>query len=162
MFLCRSMMWKRILVTFLSVLSMSFKVAHLEQIETYRLPNNTTPDSYFVNLAFEDFDDGHRDFSGSVFIVIRVRDDTSVITLHSAVLITSVNLTKFVNEDEIEVAQSYDVDASRQLLLIQTLEETIKSGNLLGLRIEFAGKISTDSQDGVFISSYNNENGNER
>lgn len=154
------MMWKFFFVNFLSALSVPFESSYAQQIGiSYRLPNNTSPESYFVNLKFDDFNDSHTDFTGSVFIVIRVHaDDTSVITLHSAVLITSVNLTKFVNGSEVGVAQSYDVDAVRQFLLIQTLEETIKRGSVLGLRIEFSGKIisSEESEDGIFIGRYEN------
>lgn len=153
------MMWKYFLVIFLSTLSMSFESSHAQQIASHRLPNNTSPESYFVNLVFEDFNDGRTDFSGNVFIIIRVHDDTSVITLHSAVLITSVNLTKFVDGNQIEVAQSYDVDAQRQFLLIQTQEESIRHGSVLGLEIEFGGKMSSELQNGVYMGKYFSFNG---
>lgn len=141
---------------------MSFESSHAQQIASHRLPNNTSPQSYFVNLEFDDFNDGHTDFSGSVFIIIRVHDDTSVITLHSAVLITSVNLTKFVDGNQIEVAQSYDVDAQRQFLLIQTLEESIRHGSDLVLEIQFSGKMSSEIQKGVFMGKYFNLDGEMR
>jgi ribosome recycling factor len=154
-------MWK-FLVTFLSALSMSLGSLRATQIESHRLANNTSPESYFINLKFDDIDNLHTNFEGGVVIIIRVLEDTSVITLHSAVLINSVKLTKFVNGEKIEVAQNYDVDAMRQFLLIETLEETIRSGNVLELKIEFSGKISREAQDGVFLGSYLNENGEVR
>lgn len=141
---------------------MSFESSHAQQIASHRLPNNTSPETYYVNLEFDDFNDGHTDFSGNVFIIIRVHDDTGAITLHSAVLITSVNLTKFVNGNQVEVAHSYDVDAQQQFLLIQMSEETIRHGSVLGLGIDFSGKISSDVQNGVFMGKYINFNGGVR
>jgi hypothetical protein len=123
------------------------------------LLNNTTPESYYINLEFNDFDGVNTDFEGNVLVMIKVHEDTSIIALHCTVLISYVNLTKIVNGNEIEVAQSYDLDARRQFLMVQTTEETIRKGTKLWLKIDFIGKISTNVEEGVFMKSYKNRDG---
>lgn len=154
-------MWK-FLVVFLSAISVSFESSYARQLESYRLPNNTTPESYYINLEFNDFDGVNTDFVGNVLLIIKVHEDTSVIALHCTVLISRVNLTKIVNGNEIEVAQNYDLDARRQFLLVQMTEETIRRGTELWLKIDFIGKISTSVEEGVFVKSYENHNDERR
>lgn len=160
-FSSRSAMWK-FLVVFLSAIDVSFGSTYARQLDSYRLPNSTTPESYYINLEFNEFDAVSTDFVGNILVVIKVHEDTDVITLHCTELIRKVNLTKIVDGSEIEIAQNYDLDARRQFLLVRTTEETIKNGSRLYLRVDFTGRISADVEEGVFMKSYENKDGDRR
>ena len=148
-------MWK-FLVVCLSAISISvpMRTFHAQQLNSYRLPNSTTPQTYYINLDFSEFDGVNVEFMGNSLIVIKAEDDTSSIVLHSAVLISKVNLAKIVDGNEIEVTQNYDIDAVRQFLLVQATEETIRKDSILHLRIEFIGRISMEEEEGVFAKRY--------
>lgn len=126
---------------------------------SYRLPNNTIPTNYSINLVFGDFERDDVHFTGSVYIIIRVLEKTSTIVLHSSVLVHTTSLTKS-RYGGTAVAHTYDVDVEREFLLIRTTEESLQRDALVWLRIEYSGVIGTSEEDdaGVFRGTYTNAN----
>jgi hypothetical protein len=127
---------------------------------SHRLPNNTAPQAYSINLVFGDFDRDDMRFTGSAYITISVRESTNIITLHSSVLVLNTSLTR-LNYGGNVVAHTHDIDYEREFLSIRTTEEQLQRFSIVLLRIDYSGVIGTE-EAGVFRRSYRNDDGSTR
>lgn len=123
---------------------------------SYRLPNNTKPESYDITIM-TDIADGHFEFSGTVKIGIRILETTRTITLHQRQLkIDSVKLeTEFGRSIPILLPE-YRPDT--EFLTITTAGDTISPGNKVFLTIHYKGTLRKDFA-GFYRSSYTNSDG---
>lgn len=127
-----------------------------QEAVTYRLPNDTRPETYLINLNFGDFHENDMSFTGNVLISIRVVENTDEITLHSSVTTTSTSLT---SNENIPILYSIVDDPVREFMVLKTNEILLK-GSVVRLRVFFRGTIGT-SVSGIYRGSYLH-NGNER
>lgn len=124
-------------------------------IGTYRLPNATRPESYLINLNFDDFHDGKLDFTGNVFITIRVVEDTNTITLHNSLTVIG---TELMNSGA-QIPHTVSRDDERDFMIIITMI-TLTKGSIVQLTVRYGGTIGT-SIAGIYRGSYLH-NDNER
>lgn len=118
---------------------------------SYRLPNNTRPESYVINLNFGDFHDD-MSFTGTVAISIRVLEDTNTITLHSAVLVVAHSLRNSANVEVLHAIRDIEPDDDGEFLIIETTEMLLKDASVQ-LTLSYQGTIGT-SISGVYRGSY--------
>lgn len=120
----------------------------------YRLPNNTRPELYLINLNFGDFHEDDLSFSGKVEITIRVIDNTDTITLHSSVAVFETALTTF---DGGLISFTVEYDALREFMIIKS-SVILLQDSIVRLTVSYGGRIGT-SISGVYRGSYlHNEN----
>lgn len=124
---------------------------------TYRLPNNTRPEFYEVQLVTF-IDRGEFNFSGTVRIDVRVLEESKTITLHARRLtIDSVQLSdSYGNPIEDDVTFAYDV--TKEFLTISTGKTMLQRGEKYLLKIFYIGELRTDL-GGFYRSSYVNAQG---
>lgn len=134
----------------IEISDMSDVGAYQESSATYRLPNDTQPELYLINLKFGEFHEGDMSFTGNVMISIRVTENTNSITLHSSVVVVDTLLTTDAN---VRIDhQPAEFDLLREFMTIKTNTNLIK-GQLVRLTINFRGTIGT-AISGVYRGSY--------
>ena len=131
-----------------------------DEFSTYRLPNDTRPESYLINMNFGDFHQGDLSFTGNVRIVIKVVEETSRIVLHSAVNIAEISLRKFSGDDQTIIPIVSIVSNEEREFIVITTREVLIEGSVLQLTINYQGTIGT-AISGVYRGSYR-ENGIEK
>ncbi len=68
----------------------------INEVTSFRLPNDTIPIDYYVSLVTDVHDRGNASFSGKIRITIRVVEETSTITLNNGQhTITKIDLYNF-------------------------------------------------------------------
>lgn len=128
---------------------------------TYRLPNNTRPESYLITMGFENFHENDMSFTGRVRITIKVlENNTNQITMHSAVTINSVELTLVTSTTDETLDETHEVDGEREFLIITTTRN-LSEGSRVHIDISYDRDIST-SFAGVYRGSYLNDQNEER
>lgn len=135
--------------------SVSEDVEAREDEISYRLPNNTIPESYILTLSFGNFHNDEMSYTGNVAIVIRVLENTETITLHSAVL--SVDSVDLKNNDNELIPTDPFLDTRREFLIIKPTDPTVtfaKDSTMI-LDIRYTGVIHTEAK-GIFRGSYQN------
>lgn len=128
-----------------------------QESATYRLPNNTKPEAYFINLSIGDFHENDMTFIGNVLITIRVMEDTDIITLHSSVNVSAISLTMTNNVSVLYDEPTFEED--KEFMIIKT-KEILKQGTLVRLNVDYYGVIGTAVR-GVYRGSYRSQK-NER
>ncbi|XP_017873367.1 PREDICTED: aminopeptidase N [Drosophila arizonae] len=126
-------------------------------VDNYRLPNNTVPISYNVELWTE-VHKGTRNFSGVVKIDIQVVEDTKMITLHYR-QISSFNAT-IQSKDSLSsqpIAVVGSTETTREFLIL-THTDTLKAGSNWTVTINYTSQLRLD-MGGFYISSYTDDNG---
>jgi hypothetical protein len=118
---------------------------------SYRLPNETKPESYSISLEIGDFHLNEMNFTGTVSIAIRVVDNTDTIVLHSAVDVIDRETT-LTNNKNIEIPHSVTYDSLREFMIIK-VKNPLEKDSLVRLFISFKGQIGT-SIKGVYRGSY--------
>lgn len=129
-----------------------------QEITTYRLPNETIPELYLINLSFGDFEDDDLSFSGNVLISIHVVEQTDTIILHNSGL-RNVN-TILSTSANVEIQHTTDVSVEHELLIVKTNEVLLK-GSLVRLSINYQGTIESGIA-GVYRGSYQDSGNNKR
>lgn len=125
-------------------------------LESYRLPNQTFPENYTVQLVFQNIEQDIN-YSGTVQIVIKILEDVETITFHSSVL----NISEFTPLGEFEnVPLSYTLDEVREFIIIRRNDsDNFKNNMKIKIRIGFIGKIEESPiHQGVYRGSYYDEN----
>ncbi|XP_034486438.1 aminopeptidase N [Drosophila innubila] len=126
----------------------------------YRLPNNTVPVSYNVELWTE-VHTGKREFQGKVIIDLQVIEATSSITLHARQtenFKASIISKDTVNSNSIPLTVTYE--SRREFLLLTPTSSTnnFAANTNWTLTIEYTGFLRTD-QGGFYLSSYTDDEG---
>lgn len=123
--------------------------------EDYQFPNQTYPESYEIELMFQNFNANLR-YIGFITINIKVLEDTDSITLHSS----NINITKVTPSQGLEdVILNYTLDNERELLVIKRLdEEKFESNKIITIKIQFTGGIMEfPTTQGVYRGMYIDE-----
>lgn len=130
-----------------------------ETTENYRLPNQTIPMRYDVEISTKVHlkDDA---FSGIVKIYIKVLEDTKSVVLHSRNL--TINSAKIIDwTDVIECSTEYPSENPTEFLTITPKDgRTLFLGEELILEINYNGKLRQDN-GGFYRSTYTNAAGEE-
>lgn len=135
----------------------SINAFSFQEITTYRLPNETIPELYLINLSFGDFEDDDLSFSGNVLISIHVVEQTDTIILHNSGL-RNVN-TILSTSANVEIQHTTDVSVEHELLIVKTNEALLK-GSLVRLSINYQGTIESGIASvyrGIYQDSGNNK-----
>ncbi|EDW67457.1 aminopeptidase N [Drosophila virilis] len=171
----------RVLVTILALLLVVATTAHaavvrnfppfeqLQQLEnpnsrlapradedTYRLPNNTEPVEYTVELH-TNVHTGDTAFSGTVAISINVLETSTIIVVHARQL---ENFTATIRKDgeTTDTALEITHDTDREFLKLSAKDLTFEEGTSWLLTIKYEGNLRTDN-GGFYLSKYTDENG---
>jgi len=131
------------------------------EMDVYRLPGNTIPDSYDLKIMP---DYNHHtdaiDFDGEVEIVIDVKSETSTITLNcKGIQIYVVYVHEKITENDIDVSKiRYDEQNEQcNIMLIPRL----KVGTQYLVNIEYHVNIDTNNMERLYKSTYNKDGHNE-
>ena len=126
------------------------------ELDSYRLPNQTYPESYLVSLGFGSFDQNDLNYTGTVTINVVILEATNTITLHSSVQSIS-RLSKIINGTRIDL--NYTLDNEREFLTIYELNDDLfEVDTIVIIRIQFAGIINEfPTTQGVYRGIYMDE-----
>lgn len=167
-------MWKAILLVFASIACFSFahdpwlynnvrshndELTHKihdiqpqQDVFSYRLPNDTQPIAYMVDLDFGNFHEGVLDFDGTVKMSILILRNTNTITLHSSV--SRIHETFLSSSAFGETAFQHNIliDNLREFLIITTVNE-MTEGSTVYLTVKYTTRL-TSSIAGPYRQSY--------
>lgn len=161
-----SSLW--IISIFLSIFAKgSFSIDHsttysvLEEDIQYRLPNDTTPETYdiFISTSIhnEDFT-----FEGMISILLLVISETSSITLHSHRLHTIQDVSLLEEGSNTQVLLgNFTYDNNNNFLTLPLLAGVLERDKRYTLHIVFEGVLQDDPR-GFYKSSYIDDSGNVR
>lgn len=138
-----------------------FVPANDTNVTSFRLPNDTVPEHYYVSLTTDVHDDGTPEFSGRVSITVRVIEETSVITLHYRQLtVTRMDLYNYSNPTEPELIEE-DIEPilieEFEFLRIRTTA-TLAANQLVLVVITYNNTLR-DVNTGFYRSFYNATHG---
>lgn len=154
----RGKMLKNLLII-LSVYLSSVSAGEINnaESESYRLPNQTYPESYIIHLVFQSFDQDVMTFNGTVTIDVKILEDTETITLHSSVI--NINEIRPVEEFS-DVLLNYTLDTDREFLIIKRSDgEKFENNSKFTIRIGFSSRIEeSPTHRGVYRGSYYDAN----
>ncbi len=121
-----------------------------QDFDTYRLPNNTRPESY--NLSIQTWiDDGNFTFIGSVRIAIVAIESTNFITLHHDV--REIRSVRLLSADESPITiGDHSYNAEFNFLTIPVIGSNLTQGTRYLLDIDYEGTMNFFS--GFYRSFY--------
>ncbi|EDV42535.1 uncharacterized protein Dana_GF18037 [Drosophila ananassae] len=131
--------------------------------ENYRLPNNTAPEAYRIEL-WTDVHNGDREFYGTVQIDIEVLEESSEIKLHYRQ--TEGFEASIVSRDEVnstEIPLNVTLDPQREFLVLTATETntSFAANTKWTLTVNYNGTLRSDMA-GFHRTSYTDDNGTER
>lgn len=129
---------------------------------SYRLPNNTRPESFDLSLRTW-IHSGIFDFTGKIRIGIRSSNENqgNTITLHTRQLtVNKVSVTTNTQPPINVPVLNWNHAPKGEFLTIQLSEELLKNSRYI-VDIDYNGTLRGD-QGGFYRSSYNDDNGNIR
>jgi aminopeptidase N len=121
----------------------------LDDESSIRLPTNTRPENYDIELNVN-IHDGNRAYNGKVKISIVVDAATNVITLHNKGLI--ITQARITDENDDELQSTLEFDEARDFLHV-VVESVLVVGAKYSLEISFNGAIS-EGTNGFYQMSY--------
>jgi aminopeptidase N len=135
----------------------------LVETDTYRLPNNSHPDIYELDLVIKDFDKNELEFDGDLKLVVEMLEDSQNITLHShqSLRIENVILYVWVNGVEVAIPNVLSYDRDRDFLIIET-SQTLVKGTFPRLEIKYKGQILDGRRAGIYRGSYLTQDASQR
>lgn len=128
------------------------------EMDVYRLPGDTTPVSYELNLTpdYNHIKDDI-DYDGEVEILIDVKSTTSTITLNcNDILIYVVYVHVKISEDNVDVIEVRNDTENEQCKIF--LKSNLQAGIQYVLNIEYHVNIKVNNMEGFYKSTYNNKN----
>lgn len=130
-----------------------------ENGRSYRLPNDTVPETYDITLTTR-IDNANFIFNGNVRIGILAREATQLITLHHRQLtIVDVHLWTTANPPQEIAVGDYRYDPVVEFLEIPvTLLPGLVAGTRYVLSIDYTGTLRQDD-NGFYRSSYRDDSG---
>jgi len=129
-----------------------------EEMDVYRLPGNTIPISYNLNIMpdYNYFTDAV-DFDGEVEIVIDVKSNTSTITLNcNDILIYVVYVHEKIEKYDIDVMEVRNDTQNEQCNIL--LKSQLKVGIQYVVSIEYHVHMPVNNMEGFYKSTYNDKN----
>lgn len=137
---------------FKNVVDIDFKSENI----SYRLPNNTRPESYNVYIS-TDVANNNFGFSGAVDISINVQSKTNEITVHQRQLnIISVDLVEASGQNISTLPPQYD--PITEFLTIKTVNRTLSQGTKVYLTIKYNGTLNQGATGFYRTSLYDSNN----
>ncbi len=125
---------------------------------TYRLPNNTLPNSYDVTLRTW-IHEGNFLFNGSIRINISIVESTNTITLHHRYL--TIDDVRLWSESGAAVpVLSYSYNTTFEFFSV-SMQDTLSIGETYSLDIDYNGTLRSD-EGGFYRSSYVADDGTRR
>jgi len=130
-----------------------------EEMDVFRLPNNTEPISYTLDVqTFIDPQNNQFTFAGTVNITIRVKTSTEELTLNVDDLkINQIDVTTD-STTKVEVTKNYVV-AKNEQLIIQLKSPGLIADRVYNVKIAYSGELRND-MTGFYKSWYKDEDGN--
>jgi len=128
------------------------------EMDVYRLPGDTTPVSYELDLTpdYNRFEDDV-DYDAEVEILIDVRSTTSTITLNCKdILIYVVYVHEKISEDNVDVIEVRNDTENEQCKIF--LKSKLRAGIQYVLNIEYHVNIKVNNMEGFYKSTYNKKN----
>jgi len=131
-----------------------------EKMDVFRLPNNTEPISYKLDIqTFIDPQNNKFTFVGTVVITIRVKTSTEELTLNVDDLkINQIHVTDTNSSTNVEVTENHVVVKNEQLI-IQLKTPGLIADRLYEVKIEYSGELRND-MTGFYKSWYKDEESN--
>jgi aminopeptidase N len=129
-----------------------------EEMDVYRLPGNTIPISYNLNIMpdYNYFTDAV-EFDGEVEIVIDVKSNTSTITLNcNDILIYVVYVHEKIEKYDIDVMEVRNDTQNEQCNIL--LKSQLKVGIQYVVSIEYHVHMPVNDMEGLYKSTYNDKN----
>lgn len=115
-------------------------ISHL----SYRLPNDTRPETYNISLRTR-ICDGDFNYDGLVSIQILVMNATRNVTIHSHELsIHDIQLIDIQSSSTIDLLP-WRINSDTDFLIIPTENAELQPGNRYRLDIKFSGELNTKS-----------------
>jgi len=129
-----------------------------EEMDVFRLPNNTEPISYTLDVqTFIDPQNNQFTFAGTVNITIRVKTSTEELTLNVDDLkINQIDVTTD-STTKVEVTKNYVV-AKNEQLIIQLKSPGLIADRVYNVKIAYSGELRND-MTGFYKSWYKDEDG---
>jgi len=130
-----------------------------EKMDVFRLPNNTEPISYTLDVqTFIDPPNNQFTFAGTVNITIRVKTSTEELTLNVDDLkINQIDVTTDSATKVVEVIGNHIVVKNEQLI-IQLKSPGLIADRVYNVQIAYSGELRND-MTGFYKSWYKDENG---
>jgi len=128
------------------------------KMDVYRLPGDTTPVSYELNITpdYNRFKDDV-DYDAEVEILIDVKSTTSTITLNcNDILIYVVYVHEKISEDNVEIIEVSNDTENEQCKIF--LKSKLQAGIQYVLNIEYHVNIKVNNMEGFYKSTYNDKN----
>ncbi|EDW84908.1 uncharacterized protein Dwil_GK12888 [Drosophila willistoni] len=129
--------------------------------DNYRLPNDTIPSHYAIELTTNVHNNGETKFTGIVTITLDVVTETNKIVIHARQLENfTASITRSTGGDSITVKPTYDNTDGREFLVLSFEDETftLPADSTWLLTINYEGNLRTDN-GGFYLSSYTDETG---
>ncbi|XP_025193431.1 endoplasmic reticulum aminopeptidase 1-like [Melanaphis sacchari] len=135
----------------------STEVNEPDEMVVYRLPGNTIPVSYNLNIMPDyNYFTNTVDFNGEVEILIDVISKTSTITLNcNDILIYVVYVHEKKTKDNIDVLEVKNDSQNEQCNIL--LRTQLKVGIRYVVNIEYHVNIRVNNMEGFYKSTYNNK-----
>jgi len=129
-----------------------------EKMDVFRLPNNTEPISYRLNVQpFIEPEKNNFTFIGTVLITIRVKITTEELTLNiDGLTINQIKVKDTNSSTDIKVAGNNIVKKNEQLI-IQLMTPGLIADRVYEVEIAYSGELRND-MSGFYKSSYTDEN----
>ncbi|XP_030080693.1 aminopeptidase N [Drosophila hydei] len=136
----------------------NLRLAVPAQEETYRLPNNTEPLEYNIDLT-TNVHKGETEFQGTVIISLKVLEPSTDIVVHARQLeILTVTIRKSNAAESTAVPLDVEEDKDREFLKLSAQDLTFEQDTTWLLTIKYKGNLRTDN-GGFYLSSYTDETG---
>ncbi|KAH8335665.1 hypothetical protein KR074_008769, partial [Drosophila pseudoananassae] len=130
--------------------------------ENYRLPNNTAPEAYRIEL-WTDVHNGDREFYGTVQIDIEVLEESSEIKLHYRQTEGfSASIVSRDQDNSTEIPLNVTLDPQREFLVLTPVESnvTYAANTKWTLTVNYNGTLRSDMA-GFHRTSYTDDSGTE-
>lgn len=136
----------------------NLRAAQRADEQTYRLPNNTEPLEYNIDLT-TNVHDGTTEFQGTVTITLKVLETSSDIVVHARQLaILGATIRKSDAAESTDVALDIVEDKEREFLHLSALGLTFEEDSIWLLTIKYTGNLRLDN-GGFYLSRYTDETG---
>lgn len=128
-----------------------------EKMDVFRLPNNTEPISYSLNVQpFIEPENNNFTFIGTVTIIILAKTTTEELTLNADGLkIKKIDVKEKNSTNSVIVTGNYIVVKNEQLI-IQLQTPGLIADRVYEVKIEYSGELRND-MTGFYRSSYTDE-----